>query len=108
MAKLYRNKQGEKLYPVCSWERNQHKIYNALTRAMNDLYDAEEDKSVTTEEYNRLLDRKEQIEEALAAFDRYVIGPTVYATYKESCIIKDLIGAYDVRHDMKGDWKSWE
>ena len=28
MAKIYRNKAGEKLYPVCKWEDNQHKIYS--------------------------------------------------------------------------------
>lgn len=31
--KLYKNEQGEKLYPICRWERNQHKIYNAVDRA---------------------------------------------------------------------------
>jgi len=28
MAKIYRNKAGKKLYPVCKWEDNQHKIYS--------------------------------------------------------------------------------
>ena len=40
--KLYRNKQGKKLYPVCSWEENQHKLYNAHDRIMNSIYEAQE------------------------------------------------------------------
>lgn len=46
MTKLYRNKQGKKLYPVCSWEENQHKLYNAHDRIMNSIYDAQEVKPV--------------------------------------------------------------
>lgn len=41
MAKIYRDKAtGKKLYPVCKWEDNQHKIYNAHDRIMNRIYEA--------------------------------------------------------------------
>jgi len=96
--KVYRNKKGEKLYPVCSWEKNQHKLYNAHDRVMIRI--AEEG---YTEELADLLDK---VERALCAFDAHVIGPTVYATWEDGRIIKDFIGGYDMRHDMKGDWKA--
>ena len=87
MAKLYRNREGKKLYPVCSWEKNQHKLYNAHDRIMVAYYDNE----VSYEEVER-------VEEALAAFDRYVINGIVYATWEEGQLIKDYVWAYNARH----------
>ena len=46
MAKIYRNKAGKKLYPVCKWEDNQHKIYNAHDRIMIRIYEAQENGGV--------------------------------------------------------------
>lgn len=91
MAKLYRNKLGEKLYPVCSWERNQHKLYNAIDRAHNRCYD--EDYSDEAE------DELARCNQALNAFESHIIGDLVYATYEDSLIIKDIIGAYDMRKE---------
>ena len=90
--KLYKNKEGKKLYPVCSWEDNQHKLYNAHDRIMNKIYEAQEaGKEPPYEE-------QERVERAMQAFDGYVINGLVYATYEESCLIKDYVGAYDARH----------
>lgn len=94
MTKLYRNKQGKKLYPVCSWEENQHKLYNAHDRIMNSIYDAQE----AGADLEPLYEAQERVERALEAFDRYVINGMVYATYEESCLIKDYVAAYDARH----------
>lgn len=90
--KLYRNKQGKKLYPVCSWEENQHKLYNAHDRIMNKIYEAQE------AEQDPPYEEQERIEKAMEAFERYVINGLVYATYEESCLIKDYVAAYDLRH----------
>ena len=90
MAKLYRNKAGEKLYPVCSWERNQHKLYNAHDRAMIACYDTDWSEEADKE--------RERVEQAIFAFDSCVINGLVYATYKDSLVIKDIIWAYDARH----------
>jgi len=98
MAKLYRDKHtGELLYPVCSWGKNQHKLYNACDRAM--IRCDEEGYS------NEAVAERERAEKALEAFDRHVVGNLVYATYEDRCIILDLIGAYDVRQDLAGNWK---
>ena len=96
---LPRNHKGEKLYPVCSWEKNQHKLYNALDLINNEL----SEKGYTDE----LVSRRDQIYQALDAFDAHVIGYTVYATYADSQLIKDIIGGYDVRKDFAGHWKTY-
>ena len=85
--KLYRNEEGKKLYPVCSWEKNQHKLYNAHDRIMLAIYDGKAD-----------WDDLDRIEKAMGAFEAHVIGGMVYATYEDSQLIKDYIGAYDIRH----------
>lgn len=85
--KLYKDKKtGKKLYPVCNWENNQHKLYNAHDRIMNAIYDGEAD-----------YDQLERIEKAMSAFDRCVINGMVYATYEDSILIKDYIWAYNAR-----------
>lgn len=92
MMKLYRNKQGKKLYPVCSWENNQHKLYNAHDRIMNTICEAQE------AGLEPPYEEQERIEKAMDAFERYVIQGIVYATYEDGCLIKDYVAAYDARH----------
>lgn len=53
--KLYRNEEGKKLYPVCSWEQNQHKLYNAYDRATIRMYESEYSEEACNE-----VDRVEQ------------------------------------------------
>lgn len=90
--KLYKTEDGKKLYPVCKWEDNQHKLYNAHDRIMNAIYDARENGE--PEPYEQL----ERIEKAMDAFEKYVINGIIYATYQDGLIIKDYIFAYDLRH----------
>lgn len=92
--KLYRDSDGNKLYPVCSWEKNQHKLYNAHDRIWCAIYDARE----AGEDDSELYEALEKLEKAQEAFERYVIQGIVYATYPDSCIIKDYIAAYNARH----------
>lgn len=88
MAKLYRERDtGKKLYPVCSWEKNQHKLYNAHDRVMLAIYDGKAD-----------YDDLEKVEEAMSAFERYVINGLVYATWENRNLIMDYIFAYNARH----------
>ena len=88
MAKIYRNKAGEKLYPVCKWEDNQHKIYNAYDRIVIRLYEAHENGG---EDLEALYKEQERIEKALELIDACVIDGLVYATYEDGLILKDLI-----------------
>lgn len=85
---VYKDKRtGKKLYPVCDWEENQHKLYNAHDRIMNAIYDDEAD-----------VDDLEKIEKAMSAFESHVINGIVYAAWEDLLLIKDFIGAYDARH----------
>lgn len=89
--KLYRDrKTGKKLYPVCSWMENQHKLYNAHDRIMNAIAEDRDNP--------KLYEAQERVEKAMEAFDAHVINGLVYATYEDSCLIKDYVWAYDVRH----------
>lgn len=99
MAKLYRDKlTGEKLYPVCKWEPNQHKMYNALDRAHNAVSDLYEDKYSTCEQIDKALDWVDEVERLLEIFDSHVASNgLVYASYKDGQKIKDIILAYDAR-----------
>lgn len=80
-------KSGKKLYPICSWEQNQHKLYNAHDRIMNAIYDDKAD-------YNAL----DRIERAINAFESHVINGVVYATWEDGLLIKDYVWAYNARH----------
>lgn len=95
MAKIYRNKAGKKLYPVCKWEDNQHKIYNAHDRIMIRIYEAQKNGG---EDLEALYKEQERIEKALELIDACVIDGLVYATYEDGLILKDLIWAYNARH----------
>ncbi len=97
MGKLIKDKAGRKLYPVCSFQRNQHKLVNALDRARLREYDEGYTDEIASE--------IENIEAALTAFNGHVVGDTVYATYTDSKTIKELIAAYDLRGDLRGFWK---
>lgn len=98
--KLYRDKEtGEKLYPVCSWEHNQHKLYNALDRAHNRVSDLYEDRNASMDEIDRAEAWVEEVERLLEIFDSHVASNgIVVASWKDRTAIKDIIGAYDMRH----------
>ena len=103
-AKLYRDKAtGKKLYPVCSWEKNQHKLYNANDRVWVAIY---EDRERGGKNLDKLYEDLEKIQKAMEAFEAHVINGLVYATWDDGKLIKDYVLAYDVRHDMAGDWRA--
>ena len=87
---LPRNKEGKKMYPVCSWERNQHKVYNAHERVVVALM-----REPRNEELSAWA---EKVERAYDAFDAHVRDGLVYATWEDSNAIKDIIYGYDARH----------
>ena len=93
---LPRNAEGKKLYPVCNWERNQHKIYNAYERAWVRQYEARN--GGTDKELAEADKAYEYAMIAYNAFDACVMGGIVYATWEEGKVIKDLIAGYDFRH----------
>lgn len=90
LKKVYRNKKGEKLYPVGKWETNQHKIYNYHDRCMNALDDACQDKNVSSAQIEELERQVERSNELLESFESYVIDGMVYATYEDYKELKDI------------------
>lgn len=93
----YRLIKTVKLYPVASWERNQHVFYNAADRAQNSLFDARES-GIGIEE------AEEWLEKCNNALERFDYGPkdsmgVVYAEYEDYKSMKDIIGGYAVRHN---------
>ena len=102
MLKLYKNKEGQKLYPVCSWEANQHKLYNAHDRIMNYIDDLETADTVDMVKLNAAYTRQEEIEHLLGVFSQYVFGGIAYATWADRNRMMEIFAAYDVRHDIVG------
>lgn len=86
---------GKKLYPVCSWEKNQHKLYNANDRAQLALYDAQDANDLDA--MDKAYDEIERVQNALDVFDRFVIEGIVYATWEDGLVIKDIVWAYNAR-----------
>ena len=78
-----------KLYPVCNWERNQHKIYN-----YNDKMYIKAHEENTEEAWSAF----EESERLLEVFNGQVRNGLVYATYGDYCLIKDVLGYYDWTH----------
>ena len=82
-------KNGVKLYPVCKWASNQHKMYNyndkAAIRAQDTLTD-------------EALSELEESQRLLAVFDSNLYNGLVYAEYNDYCKIKKIIGKYNARH----------
>lgn len=89
---VLKDEKGTRLYPVCSWERNQHKLYATQVRIQNEVSDAE----ILGEDapYSAL----ERIDIAVKAFDAHVVNGIVYAPYEIGQMIKNYIWAYDLRH----------
>lgn len=86
---LYRTKTGEKLYPICKWEPNQHKLYNAYDRTYLAMVDSDYS--------DETVEAHDRAERALEAFDKYVIDGIVYATWENGNLIKDFVAAYNAR-----------
>lgn len=93
---LPRNAQGVKMYPVCNWMNNQHKLHNASDRVFNAMIDAQE--SGNDAEACELAERLEEIDRLIAVFNGNIINGVVYAVWADYKAIKDYIGAYDLRH----------
>lgn len=92
---LPKNRKGQKMYPVCAWNANQHKIDYWLTKAKIRKYDNPDDMGAwdEVEKYQKMWD----------IFNGFcdngkVIAPLVYATWKEAEAIKEAIVCYDLCH----------
>lgn len=83
---------GEKCYPTCNWEKNQHKIYNAVDRAYNRLDDVDMDEEY--ERYSELEQWCADVEILCSMFDNHIVGNMVYLPYKWYLICKKVLADY--------------
>ena len=82
-------RKGVRLYPVCKWYDNQHKLYNYNDKMYNKAHD-----EGTQEAFEAFYES----ERLLDVFHGNIINGIVYATYKDYCKLKDIIGYYDITH----------
>lgn len=88
---------GEKCYPLCNWEHNQHKIYNAHDRAMNRLYEYYNSDTLMDEDYEgyeEALEWSEKVDMVLSMFDNHIVGNMVYLPWKWYKIAKEILASY--------------
>lgn len=83
---------GEKCYPCCSWEHNQHKIYNMLDKLSIEMFDTDMDADY--DKYEALSERYEKVSTLLSMFDNHVYGDTVYLPWKWYTYCKEVLRAY--------------
>lgn len=93
---------GVKYYPF-NGEKNQHKLYNAYDRAKNLIDDMDfGELEYNKAEYDKAQDLLEKLEDLLTK----VTGGICYLKGSDLALAKDLSTAYDLRGDMRGDWRS--
>lgn len=89
-----RLKDGRKLYPVCRWSANQHKVDAAYTKALI--------RRDTAYETGFGIDDAEShlklMEQAREWIDNVGKDGIVYAPYPMYKVLKDIIGYYDLTH----------
>lgn len=83
---------GEKCYPTCNWENNQHKIYNALDRAYNALDDVDMDEEY--ERYDELVEYCSKVEILCSMFNNHIVGKMVYLPYNWYVFCKEVLARY--------------
>lgn len=85
-------KTGKKMYPIGSWSKYSHIFYNYNDRCYNSMYDN-----------NHSEESIEQFEEAERLLNVFETNPRirgiVYVLYEDYKLMKDIIGAYAVRHN---------
>lgn len=83
-------KNGKKMYPVASWYNCQHMFYNYVDRCFIAMVDAD-----YTEES---VSRHDEAERLLDVFNTNIHNGLAYAEYADYRKMKDIIGAYILRH----------
>jgi hypothetical protein len=83
---------GIRYYPVCGFEKNQHKIEYWYTKALNACYDS-------NWENEKALADIDEVQKMLDYFTYYTDrNGLVYAPYKDGQRIKEMITCYDLCH----------
>lgn len=89
MAKILKDADGTKLYPVCGFQRSQHKIYYWE----NKYYLLAHSDGATDEDYNNWLKWSD-----ICQYTTCVYDGLIYMPYKYYNIVKEAIVSYDLCH----------
>lgn len=89
-AKIYKDSNGKKLYPVCGFQKNQHKFDYWYTKAMNKWYENPDDDDAWEDR-----ERKERWMECATCF---VFDGLIYAPWELYNEMKEAIVCYDLCH----------
>ena len=89
MAKIIRNANGEKLYPVCGFQKSQHKLFYWENKA---FLKAHED-GTSEKDYDEWMFWQDVCEYAHCIHDGLIYMP--YRFYNR---VKEAIVAYDLHH----------
>lgn len=92
MNTVFDKKTGKKMYPIGSWLKYSHIFYNYNDRCYNAMYDT--DHSIES------IDKFEEAERLLDVFEHNPrVNGIVYVIYDDYKKMKDIIGAYALRHN---------
>lgn len=90
MAKVYRTREGVKLYPVCGFQNGQHKILYWENKAWLRCHDSENPSQADWDEL--------QFWEDVLEYSNCVHDGLIYMPYKYYQHVKEAIVMYDLRH----------
>ena len=90
-------KNGVRLYPVCGFQRSQHKLYYWETKAQLRVYEIEESENVTDEEFDEAYEELEFWQDVLE-YANCVYNGLIYMPYKYYNRVKEAITMYDLLH----------
>lgn len=90
MAKVITLKDGTKLYPVCGFQRSQHKLYYWYNKAYLRFFDDNDH----SEEAEEMLEFWEGVME----YATCVKDGLIYMPWKYHNRVKEAIVAYDLNH----------
>lgn len=93
MAKVLRLKDGTKLYPVCGFQRSQHKLYYWYNKACLNAFYCDSDYTPTEKDYEEFEFWNNVMEYANCVHDGLIYMPWEY--YNR---VKEAIVVYDLRH----------
>lgn len=90
---------GRKLYPICKFEQNQHKLANAIVRAENDHFDAFMDDGTDFSVVKKLDEKLTHLRDMMDLFNNGVHSDgVVYMPYPEADDVKRVLADYDATH----------
>lgn len=97
---MTKNRNGKKLYPVCNWQNNQHKMFNYYDKMYLKMIDNDYD--------DNSIDDYENAERLLNVFNTGVYNDgLVYAEYNDYKAIKDIISFYDCKSDFTPRYENY-